>query len=154
LIEAYVDAVFDCDLPRWQPLWTVNDFEENPESFLPHRIQHYYYAAKFPDGTWHFRTYTQHFRNDKRASYDYLGRKQNDVCVVYLQNVEDHAYIHLAGHSDFYDVLERYSVEVKFDEALCACAFDETQPELKEMKSRLRRLTEIGFERPRRKKRR
>jgi hypothetical protein len=156
LIPAKVESVFDCDLPRWQPVWTVNDFASDTENrhFATNRVQHYYYAAKFPDGTWHFRTYTQHFRNDRTWSYDYLGRPQNDVCVCYLQNVDDNAYIHIAGHGDVYDVLERYSSEVKFDEAICACASDEKQPEVKVIKARLRRLAEIGFERPWARKRR
>lgn len=154
LIEATVNAEFDCELPRWKPIWTVNDFEESPQSFLPHRIQHYYYAAQFPDGTWHFRTYTQHFRNDRSQSHDYLGRPQKDVCVCMLQNVDDNVYIHVAGHSDFYDVLERYSIEVKIDEAICVCASDEKRVSVTEMKARIRRLAEIGYERPRRKRRR
>lgn len=154
LIEASVNAVFDCDLPRWQHVWTINDFEESEDSFFPNRVQDHYYAAKYPDDTWHFRTYTQHFRNNRIVSHDYMGRPQRDICVCYFQNVDGNAYIPLAGYSDFSDVLERYSIEVKFDEAIFACASDERRPELKEMKFRLRRLTEIGFERPRRKKRR
>ena len=151
LIEASVDAVFDCDLPRWQHVWTINDFQESEDSFLPNRVQHHYYAAKYPDDTWHFRTYTQHTRHN--IWQDHLGRSQNDICVCYLQNVDGNVFIHLAGYSDFSDVLERYSIEVKFDEAIFACVSDERRPELKEIKYRLGRLAEIGFDRPRRKKR-